>query len=140
MCITLESDYAVRIVGCLSKEGKRLDAGIISERTAVSLRFALKILRKLVSAGIVVSFKGSQGGYELAKKPSEISLKDVIEAIDGRCAVSKCLSEGHSCSRGMSGKCAYQRVFGEISKLVEEKLAENTFDKLCDGVISEREP
>ena len=58
MFITLESDYAVRIVACLAKENRRLDAKTISEMTCVTLRFALKILRKLVSAEIVKSFKG----------------------------------------------------------------------------------
>lgn len=129
MNITLESDYAVRIVGCLCEAGKRLDANSISDRTAVSLRFSLKILRKLVAAGIVVSFKGTQGGYELAKKPQEITLKDVIEAIDGKYAISKCLTDSYECSRGMSGKCGYQKVFIEISQMVNTKLEEYTFDK-----------
>lgn len=129
MNITLESDYAVRIVGCLCEAGKRLDANTISNRTAVSLRFSLKILRKLVSAGIVVSFKGTQGGYELARKPQEITMKDVIEAIDGKYAISKCLTDNYECSRGMSGKCGYQKVFIEISQMVNTKLEEYSFDK-----------
>ena len=51
MHITLESDYAIRIVVFLAQQGKRADAKLISENTEVSLRFALKILRKLVSGG-----------------------------------------------------------------------------------------
>ena len=129
MNMTLEADYAVRIVGCLCEAGKRLDANSISDRTVVSLRFALKILRKLVAAGIVVSFKGTQGGYELAKKPNEISMKDVVEAIDGKYAISKCLTDNYECSRGMTGRCGYQRVFAEISQMVDKKLSEYTFDK-----------
>lgn len=129
MNMTLEADYAVRIVGCLCEAGKRLDANSISERTVVSLRFALKILRKLVAAGIVVSFKGTQGGYELAKKPNEISMKEVVEAIDGKYAISKCLTDNYECSRGMAGRCGYQRVFAEISQMVDKKLSEYTFDK-----------
>ena len=129
MNITLESDYAVRIVGCLCEAGKRLDANSISDRTAVSLRFSLKILRKLVVAGIIVSFKGTQGGYELAKKPQEITLKNVIEAIDGNVVFSKCLTDSYECNRGMSGKCGYQKVFIEISQMVNTKLEEYTFDK-----------
>ena len=62
MHITLESDYAVRIVSCLTTANKRLDAKTIAERTCVTLRFALKILRKLVAGGIVKSYKGTQGG------------------------------------------------------------------------------
>ena len=62
MHITLESDYAVRIVSCLSHQNKRLDAKTMSEKTCVTIRFALKILRKLVAGGIIKSFKGTQGG------------------------------------------------------------------------------
>ncbi|MBQ8781151.1 MAG: Rrf2 family transcriptional regulator [Oscillospiraceae bacterium] len=132
MHITLEADYAVRIVGCLAQEKKRMDANALSGVTCVTLRFSLKILRKLVAAGIVKSYKGVQGGYELAKKPSEISLKDVIEAVEGRYTLSKCLSDSYECSRGMSGKCCFQRVFNEISVMVDEKLAEYTFDRFAD--------
>lgn len=132
MQITLESDYAVRIVGCLAEAGRRMDAKTISEQTCVTLRFALKILRKLVASGIIRSFKGTQGGYELAKKPAEISLKDVIETVEGRYCLSKCLTEDHNCSRGMSGVCRFQKVYGEISSEVEKKLASYTFDMLID--------
>lgn len=53
MHINLESDYAARIVYCLTKVDGRLDAQSIAEETCVSLRFTLKIMRKLVAAGIV---------------------------------------------------------------------------------------
>ncbi len=129
MHMTLEADYAVRIVGCLAKEKKRLEAKNISDMTCVTLRFSLKILRKLVVAGIVRSYKGVQGGYEIAKEPSEISLKDVIEAVEGKYVLSKCLSDDYECNRGMSGKCCYQCVFNEISSMVGKKLEEYTFDK-----------
>ena len=58
----MEADYAVRIVHCLAKNGQRMDAKSISDETGVTLRFSLKILRKLVSAGIIKSYKGTQGG------------------------------------------------------------------------------
>ena len=61
MHITQESDYAVRIVYCLAKCGTRRDARGISEEMCVTLRFSLKILGKLVSSGIVESYKGNRG-------------------------------------------------------------------------------
>ncbi len=129
MYITLESDYAIRIVGCIKKENKRIDAKAISEKTGVTLRFALKILRKLVANGIIKSYKGTQGGYELAKAPSDISLMDIIETVEGKYYFSRCLNEECGCNRGMSGVCQYQKIFNEISQIVEEKLNSYTFDK-----------
>lgn len=128
MYFTLEADYAVRIVHCLSQSEVRLDAKTISERSTVTLRFALKILRKLVENGIVKSFKGTQGGYILAKEPKEITLKDVIGTVEGEYQLSRCLDPEHGCNRGMSGKCCFQKVFGEISADVDKKLSSYTFD------------
>ena len=71
MHITLESDYAVRIVYCLAQNGGRMEAAAIAEQTGVTLRFSLKILRKLVAGELVKSYKGAGGGYELAKDPKE---------------------------------------------------------------------
>ena len=82
MHINLESDYAARIVYCLTKVDGRLDAQSIAEETCVSLRFTLKIMRKLVAAGIVRSFKGAKGGYQLARGPESVTLRQVIEAVE----------------------------------------------------------
>ena len=91
MHITLESDYAVRIVSCLARQGGRMDAKRIAEETGVTLRFSLKILRKLVTGGLVRSYKGTKGGYELARPAKDISLCDVIETVEGPYALSRCV-------------------------------------------------
>ena len=130
MRITLEADYAVRIVDCLARANKRVDAKAISEKTCVTLRFTLKILRKLGIAGIVRSFKGVQGGYELKKPPQDINLKDVIEAVDGPILINRCLSTGVPCSRNEPEElCFYQNVFAEISEMVKNRLSSITFEK-----------
>lgn len=141
MHLTLETDYAVRIVSCLAQEyvnaakrgeDSRLDAKTIAERTVVTPRFTLKILRKLVASGIVKSYKGAQGGYELARTPAEISLGDVIETTENTYCISRCLETGHPCSRGMSGICKFQKVFSEISAVMRERMNAYTFDMFVD--------
>lgn len=122
MYITLESDYAVRIVAVLCSEGEKLDANAISERTCVTRRFSLKILRKLVEAGIVRSFKGMQGGYQINMKPEEITLRMVIEAVEGTYYFSRCLSENYSCGRSENGCCKFRNAFSEITDTVRQKL------------------
>ncbi len=130
MYITLESDYAVRIVNCLVEAKTRLDARTISERTNVTLRFSLKILRKLVAEGIVKSFKGTQGGYELAKPVNEISLGDIIEAVEGEITLSRCTKEGFVCNKEHTAPCKFQKIYREISMDVQKKLKSITFDQL----------
>ena len=130
MYITLETDYAVRITSLLCRSESRLDAKTISEQTCVTLRFSLKILRKLVSAGIVKSFKGTQGGYVIAMDPKDITLKMVIEAIEGKYCFSRCLAPDGECNRGASGKCCNQRAFAEITEQVNKLLASYDFEYL----------
>ena len=139
MHITLETDYAIRIVDALAKEAAReqesfrgcVDAGTIAERTEVPLRFALKILRKLVSGGIVKSYKGVYGGYRLIAGLSEISVYDVVEIVEGEYHFSRCLSDGYDCSCGENvTDCSYRRIFGDLSEIVKDYLKKQTFDKL----------
>ena len=129
MRFTMETDYAIRIVHCLAKAGKRMDAKAISDDTAVTLRFSLKILRKLVAGGIVRSFKGISGGYELAREPKDISLNDVIETVEGPFAISRCLCGEYICSRTNGQPCWFRNVYAEISEDVVAKLKSYTFDQ-----------
>ncbi len=133
MHITLEADYAVRTVDFLAQNETRCDAKNISEKTMVPLRFCLKILRKLVAAGIVKSFKGVHGGYQLAQSPEKITLGQAIEAVEGPYYFSRCLEDQSLCSRGAAPGCAYHKVYAEISEMVRKKLDEVTFEDFRDA-------
>lgn len=132
MHITLETDYAIRIVECLARCGCKMDAADISERTDVPQRFSLKILRKLVHCGIIKSYKGVQGGYELAKPPENITLRTVVEAVEGPYHFSRCLSEDYCCTRTGDGRdkiytCRFRDVYDKISVMVRDELDQVTF-------------
>ena len=135
MHITQESDYAVRILYCLARTGRRMGAKEVSEKMSVPLRFALKITGKLVSEGLVCSFKGNRGGYELARPAAEITLLDAISAVEGPYQLSRCLCdstspEGCACSRGAWGICTFQHEFDRISQIVNRELAAVSFADL----------
>ncbi|MDL2324092.1 Rrf2 family transcriptional regulator [Ruminococcaceae bacterium OttesenSCG-928-A16] len=131
MYITQEADYAVRIVHCLAKCNMRRDARSISEEVHVTLRFSLKILGKLSAAGIVKSFKGNKGGYELAHSPADITLRDVLGAVEGPYVMSRCITEG-SCSCGSYGTCSFQKAFSRISNSINQQLQAVSFQNLMD--------
>lgn len=123
MRITQESDYALRIVTALAAREGVADAKSLSEETSVSLRFALKILHKLVTGGIVRSFKGVNGGYSLALPASEITMKDVIELIDGPISICRCLTEDEVCTQSADKReCLFHRIFSGVSASVAVKL------------------
>ena len=130
MHINLESDYAVRIVQYLAQSNERRDAQSIADSTCVSLRFTLKIMRKLVAADIVQSFKGAHGGYTLSRPASSITLRQVIEAVEGPYRFSRWVDNGYACNCSSVTACPFHSVFDDITQMVIQKLDEATFDSL----------
>ena len=131
MYITQETDYAIRIVYCLAKSGARRDARSISEEMCISLRFALKILGKLAQGGLVSSFKGYRGGYELARSAKDISLKDVIDVVEGPWRLTRCADDSAACNRSAQDTCAFRREMCRISQRINEELAAVDFAALA---------
>lgn len=135
MRITQEADYALRIACMLEQSGEEHEsASDIAERTSVSARFTLKILRKLVQGGIVRSYKGASGGYALARPANEITLRDIIELIDGPLAISRCIDDSHQCSREGVDKseCILYHIFCHINNEVSGKLGRITIADVAD--------
>lgn len=131
MVMTLEADYAVRIVEYLTKHPERCDAKTISDHMRVPLRFCLKILRDLVAKGMVCSFKGAKGGYTLAKPAAEITLREVIESVEGPYMLSRCQKEEYSCGRT---HCSLHKIYEKISEDVRRELDSYDFETICgDG-------
>ncbi len=133
MRITLESDYALRIISALALNDDVVDATTLSEKTSVTPRFALKILHKLVQGNLVISYKGSKGGYKLKKTPDEITLKEVIELIDGPIAIVRCLGNGESCALNADKMaCVYHHIFDKISIELASKLQNITISDVLN--------
>ena len=134
MRITQESDYALKIVTALAGHDGVVDAKSLAEETSVTLRFTLKILHKLVGGGFVNSFKGAKGGYMLAHSPDKITLKDIIELIDGPIIIARCLDSGEGCSLNQDKTaCIYHHIFDTISLDVAKKLNAITIADILSG-------
>jgi Rrf2 family protein len=126
--MTLESDYAVRIVEILARSDRKADAHTISAEAEVPLRFALKILRKLVAGGLIVSYKGAHGGYRLAREPGKITLREVIESVEGPYMLNRCQQGEYCCTHTAS--CRFHEIYDEISSIVRTKLDSYNFENL----------
>ncbi len=123
MRITQEADYALRISAYLAQADMPIGAPHLSEELGIPLSFTSKILRKLLLAGLVQSTRGVGGGFSLAKEAKEVTLRQVIEAIDGAVAIRHCLDEGHSCSyQPNKSRCRFHRVFEELNGIIRGRL------------------
>lgn len=130
MQITREIDYSLRIMHILAESETKKNASYISDNIYVPLRFTLKILNKLNTAGLVKSYKGMDGGYALAKASSDITLLDIVEAVDGPIVINTCLNENCECTRAdmSKGSCFYYHVFDDINACIAAKLKAITLD------------
>ncbi|MCG8538528.1 MAG: Rrf2 family transcriptional regulator [Clostridia bacterium] len=132
MRMTQEADYALRIILLLSKVGMdaRIDAKHISESEGIPSRFTLKILRKLTQGGLTRSYRGIGGGYSLNKSPASITLKDVIEVIDGPICINRCLYDKKYCNLHRTNTCDVHRALNDVRKTLIEELESVNFDDL----------
>lgn len=129
MKITRETDYALRCVNYLvGKPGTVTMVDEISKEMRIPKSFLAKILQKLARASIVKSHRGVKGGFELARRPKQINLLEVIEAIEGPVAMNVCAIDAKVC--GFSGTCCIHPVWIEIRKEVEKILRKKNFEKL----------
>lgn len=128
MRITREAEYALRIVLMLSGEKKQVEAKVIAESNGIPYRFTLKILRKIVQAGIIRSYRGVNGGYVLNCEPSEVSMLDVIKCIDGGITLNRC--EEQECTCKSCSECMINLRLNEVQSRIEDELASITFDKM----------
>lgn len=111
MQLNITTDYAIRIILCLEHMGNRKSAYEIAEEMKIPERYVLKVLKKLKQEGIILSFAGNQGGYELAKENSDISLGDILQIMENTMKINRCLEEDEYCSRGAVLTCPVRRFY-----------------------------
>jgi len=102
----------------------------IAEDQGVSFKYLEQIFAQLKSEGLVQSVRGAEGGYMLHKPPREISVKDIVLALEGRIAPAECLEEGTNCGR--EEECISRRVWRELQTTIEKLLSRKTLSGLLE--------
>src|SRR5438874_10783830 len=85
MKLTRASSYALHAVAYMAAQRKSdpVASHVIAQDRGIPERFLLKVLKPLVSAQVLLSVKGPNGGYRLARAPADISILEILEAVDG---------------------------------------------------------
>lgn len=132
MQLTQATDYALRTILCLAglAPGEVLSAQEIAGKEEIPLRFLFKIMRPLVKNGIVKSFRGTAGGFALARPPATITLLDVVEVVEGPIRLNRCLIDEKYCTRRWADRCPVRRVLENIQNAVIAELGRCTFADL----------
>jgi Rrf2 family protein len=120
MQLTRKSDYAMRAMVYLARSGGAGPRTIadVSVNCDVPRQFLAKILKDLTQAKLLIAFKGAKGGYKVARKPSAISLLEIIEATGGPIALNTCVEGPHRCPKIRT--CGLYRVWVEATDVVND--------------------
>ena len=129
MRISREADYATRIIYHLSHLGphQRATAKSIAKTQKIPLSFLAKIIKRLALAGLINIYRGAQGGSSLARQPSDISVRDVVEAIEGPIVMHECDADLEDCE--FSEDCPLHPFWCEAQALLVDQLQNTTFDQ-----------
>ncbi len=129
MQVTKTLDYAVRSLTYIGhKPIVKRSMKEISENQHIPLNYLAKIMRRLVKNGIVKSMVGPDGGYTLRKSPSDISLRDIYEAIEGEIRIVDCMDGNGICH--LHETCPQLPVWDRVQLSMVKILEETTLEQL----------
>ena len=126
------TDYALRLaINLASQAGdEALSTRVLAEAEDVSYQLACKLMQKLHAAGVVASDMGPKGGFRLKRAPEEISLVEIIEAIQGPLRLNRCVLNG-TCPR--QGSCPVRAKIGQLQEQMDDYLRNVTLAELVQG-------
>jgi Rrf2 family protein len=131
MKLTRGGEYGIRGVLYLAQqeEGKVSMLSAIAKAQDVPPRFLAKIFQALAKGGVVKSHRGAKGGFSLAKPASEITIKDVIEAVEGPTYLNVCLAAPGECNR--QALCPIHSVWEDAQEKMMGVLSQKNFAELA---------
>lgn len=130
MEISLKADYALRAVLYIAQMvSPRPTITEIAEKEKIPREFLAKILLDLTDAGILKSFKGVKGGYQLARRPAQITMLEVIEAINGPVALNLCKPNQKLKDGTLTTSSLMYPLFASMERQLIDTLKKQTFAK-----------
>ncbi|MCL1926456.1 MAG: Rrf2 family transcriptional regulator [Syntrophorhabdaceae bacterium] len=130
--ILKHTDYASRIVLHIAGLGVGAQVPIseIATQRLMPAPFLRRVVARLAAAGILRTARGSKGGVSLARPASEISLMEVVRAMEGNIVLNRCVTEPNDCP--FSDECPVRRTWLDITLNLEKSLENVTFDILLN--------
>lgn len=127
MQITRQADYAVRAIYYLTTIGaeNRASTSQIAKEQHIPPSFLAKIISQLSVAGLLHTSRGARGGVSLARDPKDITMLDVVEAIDGPILLNECVADTHGCKFDQA--CPMRSLWCELQDDMVARLGGTTF-------------
>ena len=140
LSLTRKADYAlVGLVDLARRAPEKASARQLAESSKVPLPMLMNILKELVAGGIIVSTRGMNGGYRLAKDPGEITLRELIHTVEGPinltmcCAGSTDIEQDQQCD--LSGSCPTEAPIHKVNEIFRTFLGRVTLAHLLSNDV-----
>ena len=132
MKLSTKSRYALRAIIELHamSNGKPVFVREIAKRQDISERYLENIFTQLRANGVLISLKGKNGGFKLAKETKDITLLDIVTSVEGTLSIVECASNSGTCDR--SAECVSREIWTEINKTLVDKIASYRLDKIIE--------
>ena len=122
MDISRRCDYACRILrAAYNSDSSYCSVSEIAESESIPYSFARSIQHDLVKAGLIKTIRGAHGGIALNCDPAQVTLLDVLEALQGKVSIALCAADEGYCER--QGDCGFNRVWQGADQLLREYFA-----------------
>lgn len=133
MLITRASEYAILSLIVLSKASSPMDSETLSRELSISKSFLAKILQALAKKEILKSFKGVNGGFVLNREPKNISMLEVMSAVEGKApAVFECSPSVEDCPSDRASLCNIWPFLNKLQGKIDTFLAELTLADILE--------
>lgn len=134
MKLSTKSRYGLRALFDMAYHSGTLPAQIkdISRRQAISPRYLEQIFQNLKKAGLLNSRRGPQGGYVLAKEPEDITVRDIVLAVEGKIALVDCTDEACEKTCEFDNHCVTQVIWKEATRRLHDYFQSINLQDLCE--------
>ncbi|HEY6874453.1 MAG TPA: Rrf2 family transcriptional regulator [Geobacteraceae bacterium] len=131
MELTRKGEYAIRGIIYLAQQqpGKMVLISEIAEAAEAPQTFLAKIFQSFAKMGLVNSYRGTGGGFTLGRPAARITLREVVEAVEGPIMPNRCLLDGGACDRGEG--CTVHPVWRKVQSQVVQILDSVTIEELA---------
>ena len=141
--LSKKADYALIAMKHLAVSGDRgsqdsSSAREIAEQYDVPIELMAKVLQRLVRTGLLVSTQGTRGGYALSRPSGDITIADVIQAIDGPFTVTACSTDNNDCDQ--YSKCSIRDPLWQIKERIVAALDTVTLAQMANDAVAASAP
>ena len=132
MKVSTKGRYALRVMAyiALNSDEKNVSINELAERNSISDKYLEQIISTLVKHNLLLSFRGPQGGYKLARTAKEITVGEIINSTEGNLETVSCINGTEKCD--MAETCLTVNVWAKLDKIVNDFFNSTTLDDVIN--------